>query len=74
LNQKLCEIRNAIASIAITNVDIEFSLAYKIGQADSVAPDEGIEESRQAYAANLLEDKKFVFGKYVVARDGKVRF
>lgn len=60
-------------SITITNVSIEFCLAYKIGQADSVAQDEGTEEPHQAYAANLLEDKKFVFGKYVVARDGKVR-
>lgn len=39
-----------------------------------MTPDEEMEDLRQAYAADLLEDKKFVFGKYVVAHDGKVGF
>ena len=55
-------------------MDIKFRIANKIDLAATVPLDEGMEDLRQAYAEGLLEDKKFVFGKYVVARNTEVGF
>lgn len=68
LNQKLCDIRTQSAISAIGNVDIEFHLSND----SSGLSEDDVKELRQAYAHDLLEDKKFVFGKYVLSADGMV--
>jgi hypothetical protein len=49
-------------------VDIEFHLSND----SSGLSEDDVKELRQAYAHDLLEDKKFVFGKYVLSADGMV--
>jgi Fic family protein len=67
LNQKLCDIRNQLASSAIGNLDLEFRLAQDFDNLD-FSPDE-IKSLRQQYAQELLDNKMFIFGKYATTGD-----
>lgn len=71
MNQRLCEIRNQSASAAIVNLDLEFRLEYEID--DAKLSEDEIDALRQKYARDLAEDKKFVFGKYVISENNDVR-
>jgi len=67
LNQKLCDIRNQTASIAIANfLDEDFRANNDIS-ADSTQGQ--IKELREQYAKDCLDDKRFIFGKYTVTND-----
>jgi hypothetical protein len=71
LNQKLYDIRNQAASLAIGIVDEDFHANHDT-TSDSDFTQTEIKALREQYAKDYLEDKKFIFGKYV-STNGKVR-
>jgi hypothetical protein len=73
LNQKLCEIRNFLASSALVNVDIEFQLAEITDSDLNDISQENMRLLRQEYADALLIEKQFIFGKCTIDKDGIVR-
>jgi hypothetical protein len=69
LNQKLCEIRSFLASLALANLDTEFQLANK----DTFElSEEDIQILRREYAQELFANKLFIFGKCTIDGDGVV--
>jgi uncharacterized protein YgiM (DUF1202 family) len=70
LNQKLCDIRNQAASIAIGYVDDDFRADNDISESTDLTQAE-ISELREQYAKDRLADKKFIFGKYAIS-NGKL--
>lgn len=71
MNQKLCDIRTQAASSAIEMVDTEFRLDDQ--DLDGLS-NEHIQQRRRNYAQDLLDDEKFVFGKYSVSQNDIVCF
>ena len=69
LNQKLCDVRTHAASSALTSLDNQFRLVSDI---NPNLPEDDITELRREYAQDLFDNKKFIFGKYVIAKDGTV--
>jgi hypothetical protein len=74
LNQRLCDVRAHSASSAFINLDTEFQLALFADDDIDVSglSQAEITEYRQNHANDLLADKRFIFGKYSVDRNGVV--